>query len=194
MPRRSIPRPSLILPNSLPAARRAIERARSGNGSRTHRCLKVSAADRQPALQKQIQPRPRAVVVDGAVGEMGLARLGARQLHAVVAARGPLVNHGVGHVGVDLQREGAIVADRLDLESIALGQKLGAGRQVETLAVPLIDAFRPDADGRETRFSRPDRVIADLGMAVRMAKDAAAQIARAHLRAEANTEEWLVLP
>ena len=64
-----------------------------------------------------------------------------------------------------LQRVAAAVAERLHLEHVALGEKLGAVRQVETFAVPLIDLLRPRIDDGKTRGGRPDRVIADLGMA-----------------------------
>ena len=59
--------------------------------------------------------------------------------------------------------------------------------------MPLIDAFRPDIDDGEAGFGRPDRIIADLGVALRVAKHAAAEIARAHLRAEADAEKRLAL-
>ena len=94
---------------------------------------------------------------------------------------------------MELQREGPPIADRLHLERIALGQKLGAGRQIEAFAVPLIDAFRPLLDDGEAGGGRPDRVIADLGMALRMAKHAAAEMPRAHLRAETDAEKGLAL-
>ncbi len=92
-----------------------------------------------------------------------------------------------------LQRIGAAVAERLHLEQVALGQQLGARRQVEALAVPLIDLFRPGIDDGKTRIGRPDRVIADLGMTLRMRENLAAQRPGAHLRAEADAEERLVL-
>ena len=73
------------------------------------------------------------------------------------------------------------------------GQKLGAARQIETFAVPLIDLLRPGIDHGKAGRGRPDRVIADLGVAVGMRKDLAAERPRAHLRAEADAEERLVL-
>ena len=45
-----------------------------------------------------------------------------------------------------LQGVAAAVAERLHLEHIALGQKLGTARQVESFAMPLIDLFRPGVD------------------------------------------------
>src|SRR6185437_2861249 len=79
-------------------------------------------------------------------------------------------------------------------EGVALGEQFGAGRQVKTFAVPLIDAFRPDADGSEAGVGRPDRVIADFGVALGMAEHAAAEMPGAHLRAEADAEKRLLLP
>src|SRR6516225_7106544 len=69
----------------------------------------------------------------------------------------------------------------------------GAARQLETLTVPLIDAFRPGLDHGKSGRRRPHRVIADLGVAGGMAKHLAAEMLRAHLRAKANAEKLLVV-
>src|ERR1700722_4255055 len=124
---------------------------------------------------------------------MGVARARPRQLHAVMTAGRPFVHHGVGHVGVELQRESTPGANRLYLERIALREQFGARRQIKTFAVPLIDAFRPRPDHGKAGSGWPDRVIADLGMTARVAKHLAAKLARAHLRAEADAEKRLVL-
>src|SRR5579863_4326082 len=58
--------------------------------------------------------------------------------------------------------------------------------------MPLIDAFRPDIDDGEAGFGRTDRVIADFGTALRMAKHPAAEMPRAHLRTKADAKERLV--
>ena len=84
-------------------------------------------------------------------------------------------------------------AERLDREDVAFGEKLAAARQVEALAVPLIHVVRPVAD-RAARRRRPDRIVADLGLAFRMRRDALAEMPRQHLRAEADAEIGLVLP
>src|SRR5437764_15381519 len=109
-------------------------------------------------------------------------------------ARGPPAHHGVGHVGMKLQREGgAAVTKRLHREGIALRQQVGADRQVEALAMPLVNLLRPGIAHRAADLGRPDRVVADLGVAVGMAIDAAAEMVREHLRTEADAEEWFLL-
>jgi hypothetical protein len=92
-----------------------------------------------------------------------------------------------------LQREGAPGADRLHFEGVAFGQQFGTSGTVKAFAVPLIDAFRPGLDKGKAGGGRPDRVIANLGMTVRVAKHFAAELPRAHLRAEADAEKGLVL-
>ena len=59
--------------------------------------------------------------------------------------------------------------------------------------MPLIDAFRPGLDDRGSGGGRPHRVIADLGMAARVAKHFAAKKFGADLRAETDAEERLVV-
>ena len=95
--------------------------------------------------------------------------------------------------GWNCKRESRSGADRLHFERIALGQQFGAGRQIEPFAVPLIDAFGPGLDDGEAGRRRPDRIIADLGVALGMAKHFAAELPREHLGAEADAEKRLVL-
>ena len=153
-----------------------------------------SARGADPAIEKRAEPGAGAVVVDGAVLEMRGARARARHGEALVAARRPFMHHGVGDVGVELQRiRGGAVAERLHLEHVAFGEQVRARRQIETLAVPFVDVLRPRIDHGAAGRCRADRVIADLGMAVRMLVDPAAERPRAHLRAEADAEERLLL-
>ena len=107
--------------------------------------------------------------------------------------RGPPVHHSVRDFGMKLQREGAAKTDRLHFENVAFGEQLAAEGQIEALAVPLIDAFRPGLDNRESGRCRAHRVVADLGMAARVAKHFAAKKFGAHLRAETDAEERLVV-
>src|SRR5579863_6260515 len=179
--RRSTPRPSPISRNSSPADDAAAPRGRA----------RPLSSD--PAGEEQAEPGAGAVIVDLAVGKMRGARLGARHLQAVMPARRPTVHHGVGHVGMKLQRVSAPVAKRLHLEHVAFGKKLGPVRQIEPLAVPLIDLLGPVIDHRKAGRGRPDRVIADLGVAGRMTKNPAAERPRTHLRAEADAEKRLLL-
>src|ERR1700683_5242726 len=59
--------------------------------------------------------------------------------------------------------------------------------------MPLIDGLRPMLDDGETGRGWPDRVIADFGMALRVAKDTRAEMMGEHLRAKTNAEKGLVL-
>ena len=123
-----------------------------------------------------------------------LARLGVGQRHALVAARGPAAHRGVGDVHVELQRIGrAAVAEGLHRKRIALGQHHRLVRQVEALAMPLIDVVGPVLADRAAFGGRPDRVIADLGVAVGVLVDPGAEPLRQHLRAEADAEKRLLL-
>src|SRR5262245_28832043 len=59
--------------------------------------------------------------------------------------------------------------------------------------MPLIDLLRPRIAERAPKLGRADRVIADLGLALRMQIDPAAKMARQHLGAEADAEERFAL-
>src|SRR5689334_6924279 len=59
--------------------------------------------------------------------------------------------------------------------------------------MPLINLLRPRIADRAPDLGRPDRVVADLGMAVGMRIDPATKMARQHLGAEADAEKRLVL-
>ena len=85
----------------------------------------------------------------------------------------------------------AAVAERLHRKRIAFGQQSRAERQVEAFAVPLVDLLRPGIADRAPDLGRPDRVVADLGVAVGMLVDPAAEMVRQHLRAEADAEKRL---
>ena len=69
-----------------------------------------------------------------------------------------------------------------------------AERQVEAFAMPLVDLLRPGIADLAPGIGRPDRVVADLGVAIRMLVDAAAEMVRQHLGAEADAEKRLLLP
>src|SRR5262249_27271006 len=131
---------------------------------------------------------------DRALGEIGDPRLGFRQQHAFMAARGPPAHHGVGHVGMKLQRKGgAVITEGLHRKRVSLRQQFGAERQVEALAMPLIDLLRPGIAHHAADIGGPDRVIADLGVAIGMAVGATAEMMRQHLGAEADAEKRLLL-
>src|SRR5437016_1474248 len=106
-----------------------------------------------------------------------------------MAARGPPAHHGVGYVGMKLQGEGgAAVTERLHREGVALRQQVRAERQVEPLAMPLVNLLRPGIAHRAADLGRPDGIVADLGVAVGMTIDSAAEMVRQHLRAETDAE------
>ena len=65
--------------------------------------------------------------------------------------------------------------------------------QVEAFAVPLIDVVGPVLADRAAFGGRPDRVVADLGVAVGMLVDPGAEPLGQHLRAKADAEERLLL-
>src|SRR5262245_27038128 len=60
--------------------------------------------------------------------------------------------------------------------------------------MPLIDLLRPGIAHHTADIGRADRIIADLGVTVGMAVDAAAEMMRQHLGAEADAEKRLLLP
>ena len=84
--------------------------------------------------------------MDGAIGEMLVALLGRR---ATPCERRRASSSGTSSRGVTSGWNwiaiGGAVAERLDGKGIALGQQFGAARQIEALAVPLIDVVRPAA-------------------------------------------------
>jgi hypothetical protein len=88
---------------------------------------------------------------------------------------------------------GAAVTEGLHRKRIALRQHRRAGRQIEALAVPLIDVVRPILADGAAFGRRPDRVIADLGMAVGMLVNPGAELFRQQLGAEANAEKRFAL-
>src|SRR6476620_12505151 len=119
--------------------------------------------------------------------------LGVGQQRALMPARGPPAPPRVRHIGMELQRIGrAAVTEGLHRERIALGQQFPAERQVEAFAMPLVDLLRPGIADVAPDLGWPDRVIADLGVAVGVLVDAAAEMVRQHLRAEADAEKRLL--
>ncbi len=124
-----------------------------------------------------------------AIGKMLMPRPRARRIHVVVTARGPAMHHRVGHVGMKLEAEGVAALERLHGKIVALREQLGAMRQLKAFAMPVIDVIGPvRADGIAGRCGA-DRVIADLGDALRMRRDPGAELLGQHLRAEADAEE-----
>src|SRR5262249_13641979 len=165
------------------------KRVLAGAGGRADVRLSVAG----PMVEEVGEPRADGEVVDRAVLEMRGALFGARHGHALLAARGPSAHHGVRNFRVELNAVGApAVAERLHREGVAFGEQFRSGRQLEALAMPLIDVIGPVGADEKPRASRADRVIAALDLAFRMNVDARAEVTRQHLRAEADAEEWLL--
>src|SRR5580765_643945 len=128
-----------------------------------------------------------------AIQEVLVTFTGARRSHPVVATRGPAMHHRVGHVRVKLEAEGVAGLKCLHWEVVALGEQLGPMRQLKPLAVPMVDALRPVRAERMSSRGRTDRVIADLGAALRMRRDPGAELPGEHLSAQANAEKRTLL-
>jgi len=62
---------------------------------------------------------------------------------------------------------------------------------MEAFAVPLIDVVGPIRTDLASRLGRPDRIVTDLSMTLRMWVDSGTKVARHHLRTETNAEIWL---
>ena len=173
----TIPSGGGVVRNMMPTPRRQFgvglqrrQRRRACRDQEAGRDDKRLSFRRSSVRERRASQARALVVVDFAIGEMLGARLCARHFQTHMSARRPAVHHGVGHVGMKLQREASPIPESLHLEHVAFGQKLGAARQPEAFAVPLIDLLRPVADQREPRRRRPDRIIADLGLSLRVGK------------------------
>src|SRR5579885_137391 len=149
------------------------------------------AAD--PVVDEGGKPVARGKIVHGAVGDVLVALFGSRQFHAVGAAYQPAIHHGVRDLGMELQGVAGSAAECLDLEGLAFSQQLAVLGQFEALAVPLIDVVGPFRGDGAAGGGRTDGVVADFGVALRVRVDAGAEMARHHLRAEADAEERFVV-
>src|SRR5579859_1584123 len=88
-----------------------------------------------------------------------------------------------------LQAERIVPLKRLHRKIVALGEQLGPARQLKAFAMPVIDLAGPIRAQREPRRGWTDRVVTDLGPALRMRGDLGAKLSGEHLRAEADAEE-----
>src|SRR5262245_31854552 len=109
------------------------------------------------------------------------------------AANQPAIHHRVRDFGMELQRIAGAMTKCLHRESVAFREQLTAVRKVETFAMPLIDVIGPVRTHLASGLCWPDRVIADLGVTVRVWKNASAELARQHLCAKTDTEIWLLV-
>src|SRR5262245_33974947 len=124
---------------------------------------------------------------------MGRARLCVRKQRAVVAARGPQADGGVGGIGVKWPRVGASLSAGWHWKATARRQQVASGRKVKALTVPLIDLLGPWVADCKSALSRADRIVTYLRMSIRVRIDAAAEMTREHLGAKANAEERFAL-
>ncbi|EGE56070.1 hypothetical protein RHECNPAF_750029 [Rhizobium etli CNPAF512] len=125
---------------------------------------------------------------------MFAALLGVRQDEAMGAMHDPAMHHHPGELGVELQAPGvAVVAESLVRIGIAFGQKVGAARQLETLAVEMIDHLRP-VHQQPALLGRVQWIPADLGRAVGIRLHLAAKVMHQHLGTEADAEIGAFLP
>src|SRR5437667_5189131 len=129
-----------------------------------------------------------------AIGEVMVARPRARQFEARIAARGPAMHHRVGHVGMKLEAEAMIQPKGFDREVAALRQQFGTGGKFKSFMVPMVDMIRPVRTDLEPCRGRPDRIISDLGPALRMRRNPGAELRSEHLGAQANSQKRPLLP
>ena len=107
--------------------------------------------------------------------DMLVAGLGAGQFEAVGATHDPALHHHPRQLAMELDAPGIFaVADRLVFIDLATGEPDRAIRQVETLAVEMIDHPRP-FDKLPAFLGRLDRIPSDLGQALVVAEDLAAK-------------------
>ena len=132
--------------------------------------------------------------MDRAIGEVVMARPGARLFKLRMAARGPAMHHRVGDVGMKLQAERMLETERLHREVASLGQQFSAQRKFKSFAVPMVDVSRPVRADLDPRRCRADRVISDLRTALRVRRDPRAELSGEHLRAQANSEKRTLFP
>src|SRR3954470_16287896 len=157
---------SLTMSLAYKRMRRACAKARSLG------CLRQNRSARQPAVDEVIEPGAFGGIVDGTIREMMMPLPRAGRAEAVIAARGPAMHHGVGHVRMELHAESVAGAERLHRKIIAFRKQFSADRQLETFAMPVIDPRRPIRAEPVSRFCRADRVVADLGQRIGMRRDA----------------------
>src|SRR5690349_2548780 len=94
-------------------------------------------------VEKRGEPVASGEVVNRAIGNVLVALLGARHLHAMRAADQPAIHHRMRHFGVKLDGVAGAVTERLHGKSITLSEQLAAARKLEALAMPLIDRVGP---------------------------------------------------
>ena len=111
-----------------------------------------------------------------------------------MATRGPAMHHRVSHVGMKLEAEAMIQSKRFHREVAALRQQFGAHGKFKSLVVPMVDMIRPVRTDLEPCRGGADRIISDLRAALRMRRNAGAELHGEHLGAQANSQKRPLLP
>src|SRR5262249_17960719 len=132
--------------------------------------------------------------MDSTIGDVLVALLGTGQFHAVCASHQPTIHHRVRHFRVKLKCVTGTEPEGLHGKGVAFRQQLASGRQIETFAMPLVDVVGPIRADLTASFGRSDRIVADLGVALRMWKYRSTEMTCEHLRAETNAEIRLFVP
>src|SRR5688572_24026710 len=127
-------------------------------------------------------------------GQVLVPRSGAFHVQAHGIGARPAVDLRVGDLRVELDADGraAVAHDLVGKRAVGHSQQPATARNVEALAMPLVDVVGHLAESPRT-VDPADRVIADLDIAMLTMIDPGAEILRQHLRAEADAEERLVL-
>ena len=147
--------------------------------------------DPDPFRQKITKPVALARTILKMIKTMNRAGPGAGHDQAVTGMRDPAVQHQLGYFGVELQREGRTVPERLMGKIFTLGQQNARFRHAETLPVPLINVIRP-IQQFSALLCGSDRIIAMLHAALGVRADFRPQMQGKHLRAKANSKEGFI--
>src|ERR1700733_10983944 len=141
-----------------------------------------------------LEPGALGDIVDRTAGEMLVAGAGSRQCEPLIAARGPAMQHRVGHIGMKLETERMARLERLHREVASFREQFGTARKFKSFAVPVIDMVRPMPAEPEPRKRGADRIIPDLRAALRMRRDTGTELHSEHLRAQADSQKRPLLP
>src|SRR5262245_30371692 len=132
--------------------------------------------------------------MDCPIGDVLVALLGTGQFHAVRTSHQPTIPHRVSPFRMKLKCVASTEPEGLYGKGVAFRQQFTCGRQIKAFAMPLIDVVGPIRANLAASFGRSDRIVADLGVALRMGKYRSTEMAREHLRAETNAEIRLFVP
>src|SRR5262249_40591607 len=142
------------------------------------------------AIQKTAEPILKSLIVQRNFLKLTAAIMGAGRVQLILQEPGPFDYLFRSAVGMELQPVGgAVVTEGLVGKGLAAGEQLRPVRQGKAVIVPLID-LEGIGDESLARGGRSNRVVADLGVALRMLAHLGAERGRKQLRAQADAEEW----